>query len=164
MTQPWHSKEPYMCTQDGLRQPWQCLGGKQEYPMLVLRGLLHVWEEKGPPACAPGEQGCTAIASQPAHTAALLCLSPVFVVAMLAADCGLCSASQSVTQAPRQLFCCATWRQDLLISWEKRSLRLLPPPEYTPASLNLQPISLCFPEAKRLAALGVCQAVSNKLF
>lgn len=133
MTQPWHPPEPYMCTQDGFRQPWQCLGGKQEYPMLVLRNLLHVWEEKGPPACAPAEQGCTAIASQPAHTAALLYPFPVSVVAMLAADCALCSASQPVTRAPRQLLCCATWRQDLPVSWAKKSLRLPPPPEHTPA-------------------------------
>lgn len=118
-----------MCTQNSLKQPWQCLGGKQEYPMLVRRDLLHVWAEKGPPACAPAEQGCMAIASQPARTAALLYLSPVFVVAILAADCALCSASQPATRAPTRLFCCTTWRQDLQVSWAKKSLRLLPPPE-----------------------------------
>lgn len=132
--------------------------------MLVLRDLLHVWEEKGPPACAPAEQGCTATPSQPAHTAALLYLSPVFVAAMLAADCALCSASQTATQVPRQLFCCATWRQDLLVFWAKPSLRLLPSPEYTFAFLVLAPISLWLSEATRLAALSFCQAVGKQLF
>lgn len=110
--------------------------------MLVLKDLLHVWEEKGPFACAPAEQGCTATASQPAHTAALPYLFPVSVVAILAADCALWFASQPATRAPEQLFCCATWRQDLPVSWAKKSLRLLPPPEYTPAFLVLPPMSL----------------------
>ena len=95
--------------------------------MQVLRDLLHVCEEKEPPACALAGKGCTAIASQPARTAALLCLSPVLVAASLVADYVLCSASQSAVQAPRQLFCCATWRQDLLVSCLQVSQGLLVP-------------------------------------
>ena len=99
--------------------------------MLLLRDLLHVCEEKEPPACAPAGKGCMAIASQPDHIAALLCLSPVPVVAILAANCALYSASQFAARAPRELFCCATWKQDLLVSWVKVGQGLLPP-EHTP--------------------------------
>ena len=134
----------------------------QGYPRLVLRDSLHVWEGKERPACAPAGKDCTAIASQPAHTAALLWLSPVSVVAILAAECTLESASQLAAGALRELFCCATWRQDLLVSYVKLSQGLPSPPEHTPTPSVLS-CSIHLLQATRLAKHSFQQAVSNEL-